>query len=304
MQPMKERDRRFPRRIGRRQALKAAAVTSAVLAVGGAAVEAVRTWQALHPPRIQYDALLAATATAASEQGLETTLTAEGPFTEMMIQTALRNTGIVMLKLTDNRTIIRSACLAQGQDGLYIVTSLHRPFQGNAVGAVIASAAVATVIFGRPQIDTSLTEIDASKCTFASGGSKAIPQDVALIGVPQASFSSLEVPADGIPISDDFVPRTGDPVLYAGYPNALHAPILLRSITLGDITRITDTQGDQPYTWGFTGLAALGSSGGPVCALVNGQLTGVGVTTQSKTYVEEVVASSIPFSKLRTVLAV
>jgi hypothetical protein len=277
-----ERDQRFPRRIGRRRVLKTAAVTSAVVAVGGAFVEAVRTWQALHPPRIRYDALLAATATAASEQGLETTLRPDGPFTQEMIQTALRNTGIVMLKLTDNTTLQRSACLAQGQDGLYIVTSLHKPFQGNAVGAYKESAAVDTVLFGRPRVDTSLIEIDASKCTFASGGSKDIPQDVALIGVPQAPFSLLEIPADGIPISDDFMPRTGDPILFAQYPNALHAPNLLRSITLGSVTRITDTPSDQPYTWGFAGLAALGSSGGPVWAIVNGQLTGVGVTTQVK----------------------
>jgi hypothetical protein len=148
------------------------------------------------------------------------------------------------------------------------------------------------------------TEIAASKCTFASGGSIQIPQDVAFIGVPQAPFSSLELPADGIPIREDFMPRTGDPVLFAGYPDEFRDPNLLRSITQGSVTRITDTQRAQPYTWGFTGLAALGSSGGPVCALVNGQLTGVGVTTQSTVYVEEVIASSIPFSKLRTALAV
>ncbi len=274
------------------------------MAVGGACVEAVQTWQALHPPRIRYDVFLAATATAASAQGLETTLRPDGPFTKEMMQTVARNTGIVMLKLTDNTTILRSACLAHGQDGLSIVTSLHRPFQGNAVGAVKASAAVDTVLFGRPRIDTAFTAIAASKCTFASGGSKQIPQDVALIGVPQAPFSSLELPADGIPIREDFIPSTGDPVLYAGYPDEFRDPNLLRSLTQGSVTRITDTQRDHPYTWGFTGLAALGSSGGPVCALVNGQLTGVGVTTQSHTYVEEVIASSIPFSKLRTALAV
>jgi hypothetical protein len=304
MTPMREKDQRVPRRIGRRQVLTTAAVTSAVLAVGGALVEAVQTWQALHPPRIRYDVFLAATATAASAQGLATTLRPEGPFTKEMMQTVSRNTGIVMLKLTDTRTILRSACLAQGQDGLYILTSLHRPFQGNAVGAVKTSAAVATVLFGRPRIDTSFTAIAASKCTFVSGGSKQIPQDVALIGVPQAPFSSLELPADGIPIREDFIPRTGDPVLYAGYPDEFRDPNLLRSLTQGSVTRITDTQRAQPSTWGFTGLAALGSSGGPVCALVNGHLTGVGVTTQSITYVEEVIASSIPFSKLRTALAV
>ncbi len=304
MKPMRERDQRFPRLIGRRQVLKTAAVTSAVLAVGGAVVEAVRTWQALHPPRIRYDVFLSATATAASEQGLATTLRPVGPFTKERIQTVARNTGIVLLKLTDNTTILRSACLAQGQDGLYLVTSLHQPFQGNAVGAVKESAAVDTVLFGRPRIDNSFTEIAARKCTFASGGSKKIPQDVALIGVPQATFSSLEIPADGIPIRDDFIPRTGDPVLFAGYPKEFHDPNLLRSITQGSVTWITDTTRDQPYTWGFTGLAAIGSSGGPVCAIVNGQLTGVGVTTQSTAYVEEVIASSIPFSKLRTALAV
>jgi hypothetical protein len=199
MKPMKERDQRFPRVIGRRQVLETALVTSAVLAVGGAFVEAVRTWQALHPSRIGYDVFLSATATAASEQGLETTLRPEGPFTQEMIQTVLRNTGCVILKLTDNTGILRSACLAQGQGGLYIVTALHRPSLGNAIGAVKESAAVDTVLFGRPRIDNSFTEIDASKCTFASGGSQAIPQDVALISVPQAPFSSLEVPADGIP---------------------------------------------------------------------------------------------------------
>ncbi len=266
--PMKEREQRFPRRIGRRRVLKTAAVTSAVVAVGGAVVEAVRTWQALHPSRIQYDLFLAATATAASEQGLATTLRPDGPFTREMIQTVLRNTGFVLLKLTDNTTIGRSAYLVQGQGDLYIVTSVHRPFLGNAVG------------------------------------SKEIPQDVALIGVPQAPFSSLEVPADGMPIRDDFIPSSGDPVLFAGYPNEFHAPNLLRSITQGSVSHITDTERDQPYTWGFTGLAALGSSGGPVCALVNGQLTGVGVTTQTKAYFEEVMASSIPLSTLRTALAV
>src|SRR5258706_1348421 len=321
MTPMREKDQRVPRRIGRRQVLTTAAVTSAVLAAGGALVEAVQTWQALHPPRIRYDVFLAATATAASARGLATTLRPEGPFTKEMMQTVSRNTGIVMLKLTDTRTILRSACLAQGQDGLYILTSLHRrkyvetilayiltslhrPFQGNAVGAVKTSAAVATVLFGRPRLDTSFTAIAASKCTFASGGSKQIPQDVALIGVPQAPFSSLELPADGIPIREDFIPRTGDPVLYAGYPDEFRDPNLLRSLTQGSVTRITDTQRAQPSTWGFAGLAALGSSGGPVCALVNGHLTGIGVTTQSITYVEEVIASSIPFSKLRTALAV
>ena len=302
--PMKEREQCFPKRIGRRRVLTTAAVTSAVVAVGGAFVEAVRTWQALHPSRIQYNLFLAATATAASAQGLATTLRPDGPFTREMIQTVLRNTGFVLLKLTDNTTIGRSAYLVQGQGGLYIVTSVHRPFLGNAVGAVKASAAVATVLFGRPRIDTSFTEMAASRCTFASGGSKEIPQDVALIGVPQAPFSSLEVPADGMPIRDDFIPSTGDPVLFAGYPNEVHAPNLLRSITQGSVSHITDTARDQPYTWGFTGLAALGSSGGPVCALVNGQLTGVGVITQTKAYFEEVSASSIPLSTLRTALAV
>jgi hypothetical protein len=127
---------------------------------------------------------------------------------------------------------------------------------------------------------------------------------VALIGVPQVPFASLEVPAGGIPIGDDFIPRTGDPIVFAGYPNEVHAPNLLRSITQGNVTHITDTEGDQPYTWGFVGLAALGSSGAPVCALMNGQLTGVGVITQTKVYVEEVIASSIPFSKLRIALAI
>src|SRR5258706_2193785 len=304
MKPMREKDRRFPRLLGRRQVLTTAAVTSEGVAVGGAVVAAVQTWQALHPPRIRYDVFLAATATAASAQGLATTLRPAGPFTKEMIQSVSRNTGIVMLKLTDNTTVLRSAYLVQGQDGLYIVTSLHRPFQGNAVGAVKASPAVDTVLFGLPRIDTSFTEIAASKCTFVSGGSKQFPQDVALIGVPQAPFSSLELPADGMPIRDDFIPRTGDPVLFAGYPDEFRDPHLLRSITQGSVTRITDTQRAQPYTWGFTGLAALGSRGGPVCALVNGHLAGVGVTTQSITYVEEVIASSIPFSKLRTALAV
>ena len=170
MTPMRAKDQRVPRRIGRRQVLTTAAVTSAVLAVGGALVEAVQTWQALHPPRIRYDVFLAATATAASAQGLATTLRPEGPFTKEMMQTVARNTGIVMLKLTDTRTILRSAWLAQGQDGLYIVTSLHRPFQGNAVGAVKASAAVATVLFGRPRIDQSLPKLPQASARLLQAG--------------------------------------------------------------------------------------------------------------------------------------
>src|SRR5260370_31840821 len=120
-----------------------------------------------------------------------------------------------------------------------------------------------------------------------------MPQDVALIGVPQAPFSSLEVPADGMPIRDDFIPSTGDPVLFAGYPNEFHAPNLLRSITQGSVSHITDTERDQPSTWGFTGLAALGSSGGPGCALVSGQLTAERVIIQTKACFAEFNLSSL-----------
>src|SRR5258705_13569705 len=93
MTPMREKDQRVPRRIGRRQVLTTAAVTSAVLAAGGPLGEAVQTWQALHPPRIRYDVFLTATATAASPRGVATTLRPQRPFTKEMMPTISRNTG-------------------------------------------------------------------------------------------------------------------------------------------------------------------------------------------------------------------
>jgi hypothetical protein len=296
-----ERDRDLHpgnREVTRRRVVGAGAMTAALLLLGGAVYKA---WQTFHPQPFPYDADLSATATAATHQGLETTLTAETPFTNEMIQKVRDNTGILILEFTNGARAVRSGWLAQGpSEGINLVTIVHDGLGGNTVGPNGKSTVIKSVLFIRPYRDQFL--VDASKCTFAVGLSKRIPQDVALINVSTVNIPHAEIPVDGIPFKDKYTPRIGEPVLFAGYPDEFKNPTnLLLSITEGDVTHVSDI--DSSYEWGIKGLAAIGSSGGPGLAIIDGQLTGVGVVIQSEKYNEEIILSSLPLNDLHNSLA-
>jgi hypothetical protein len=296
-----ERDRELNpgnREVTRRRLVGAGAMTAALLLLGGALY---RAWQVLHPQPFPYDADLSATATAATEEGLQTTLRAESPFTDEMIQEVLDNTGTLIIEFKNGATAVRSGWLAQGPGkGIDIVTIVHDGLGGNTVGPNGKSTVIKNIRFIRPHVDEF--SVDADKCTFFVGQSPRIPQDVALINVPTVYLPPLNAPASGIPFKDNYKPTRGKPVLFAGIPSEfLNRANPLLSITEGGVTQVSDI--DSSYEWGFKGIAAIGSSGGPVCVAESGQLTGVGVVIQAETYTEELVASSLPLNDLHNSIA-
>src|SRR5215472_17878650 len=99
-------------RIGRRNLLSWVVLTAAGFSVAGAIYEIWRSWQELHPQPFPYEPLLSATATAATNEGLATTLKPKEPFTAEMIQQVRNNTGIVFLELNDGTMLRHSAWLA------------------------------------------------------------------------------------------------------------------------------------------------------------------------------------------------
>jgi hypothetical protein len=286
------------RTIRRRSLLKAGVLSFTAAAVGGAAYEAWRTWQALHPHPFPYEAQSAATATAAASEGLTTTLVPVGQFTSEMIQEVLNNIGIVILELTNGQRIIRSAWLAQGPgNGYNIVTSLHEASNGSSLSD---GRSIKNVLFGRPHIDQSFVEADARKCKIASGGSKEVPQDVALITIPRENFNfKTDTPPEGTHFIDGYPPRINSLILFAGYPNLFkNSSNLLLSTSDGGQAPVISV--NSAYEWGIKGLVSLGSSGEPVFAVVNGQLTGIGVVSGSDLYYEVGLVSSLPLNKLRS----
>jgi hypothetical protein len=284
-------------RVSRRNLLKCVVVTGAGVSVAGAIYELWRTWLELHPQPYPYDPLLSATATAATKQGLATTLEPEEPFTAEMIQQARNNTGLVFLELYDGTMIGRSGWLATGGElgeGYHIVTSAH-----DAPGEDTIAKVVTRVHFGRPNKDESFITVDASQCTLAAGKSSQIPQDVDLISVPEQAFSSLK-DANGIPFLNRHTPTIGDSVLYASYPIKLeNRQNLLLSILGGGVTHvisIDDLSGS--YRWSIKGIGGTNSSGGLVAAVVDGRFVAVGVIDQRAEYSETLIASSLPLNQL------
>jgi hypothetical protein len=98
------------RRISRRNLLSWVVLTGAGLSVAGAIYEIGRAWDELHPQPFAYEPFLSATATAATQEGLASTLQPEAPFTAEMIQQVRNNTGVVFLELNDG-TMIKTFCL-------------------------------------------------------------------------------------------------------------------------------------------------------------------------------------------------
>jgi hypothetical protein len=289
-------------RISRRNLLSWIVLTGAGLSVAGAIYEIGRTWLELHSQPFPYDPLLSATATAATREGLVTTLQPEEPFIAEMIQQVRNNTGIVFLELNDGTMIRHSAWLAKGGalgEGYHIVTAAH-DYPGEDTIAKVAKR----VHFGRPNKDASFITVDASICQLAAGKSSNIPQDVDLFSVPEEAFSSLR-DADGIPFIDRHTPRIGDAVLYASYPLILdNKQNLLLSILGGDVTQVISID-DLPdgYRWSIKGIAATSSSGGFVAAVVDGIFVGVGVISQRAEYSETLIVSSLPLNQLHNSIA-
>jgi hypothetical protein len=289
-------------RISRRNLLSWVVLTGAGLSVAGAIYEIGRTWLELHSQPFPYDSLLSATATAATREGLATTLQPEAPFTAEMIQQVRNNTGIVFLELNDGTMLRRSAWLAQGGalgEGFHIVTAAH-----DAPGEDTIAKVVNRVHFGRPNKDASFIAVDASTCQLAAGKSSTIPQDVDLISVPEGAFSSLK-DADGIPFIDRHTPNIGDAVLHASYPIILeNTQNLLLSILGGNVTHVIRID-DLPdrYTWGIKGIAATFSSGGLVAAVVDGTLVAVGVISQRAASSEALIVSSLALNQLHNSIA-
>ena len=269
--------------------------------MAGAIYEVWRTWLELHPQPFPYDPFLSATATAATKEGLATTLKPEEPFTAEMIQHVRNNTGLVFLELNDGTMIGRSAWLAQGGalgEGYHIVTSEHA-----APGEDTIAKVVKRVHFGRPNKDASFLTVDASTCQLAAGRSSQIPQDVDLISVPEEAFSSLQ-DADGIPFINQHTPNIGDAVLYASYPIILeNKQNLLLSILGGEVTHVIRFDGlPDRYSWGFKGIGGTNSSGGLVAAVVDGKFVAVGVIGDRAKYSETLIASSLPLNQLHNAI--
>jgi len=287
-------------RISRRKVLEGVVLTGAGVSVAGLFYEMWRTWLELHPQPFPYDSLLAATATAASKEGLATTVHPEGPFTAEMIQQVLNNTGLVFLERYDGSMIGRSAWLATGGElgeGYHIVTSAH-----DAPGEDTIAKVVKRVHFGRPNKDQSFITVDASQCKLAAGKSAKIPQDVDLFSVPEEAFSSLD-DADGLPFLNRHTPKVGDSVLYASYPIILeNRQNLLLSILGGDVTHVISV-GDPPGRWGIKGIGGTNSSGGLVAAVVDEKFVAVGVIDQRAAYFETLVVSSLPLNQLHSDIA-
>jgi hypothetical protein len=286
------------RRISRRTLLSWVVLTGAGVSVAGAIYEIGRAWDELHLQPFPYESFLAATATAATKEGLATTLQPEAPFTAEMIQQVLNNVGLVFLELNDGTMLRHSAWLAQGGafgEGFHIVTAAH-DYPGEDTIAMV----VKRVHFGRPNKDASFLTVDASTCQLAAGKSSTIPQDVDLISVPEEAFSSLK-DADGIPFLDRYTPKVGDAVLYASYPIILeNKQNLLLSILGGDVTRVISFA-DLPdrYSWSIKGIGSTYSSGGLVAAVVDGTLVAVGVITRRAAYSETLIVSSLPLDQLQ-----
>ena len=270
--------------------------------MAGALYEIWRTWLELHPQPFPYDPFLSATATAATDEGLATTLQPEEPFTAEMIQQVLNTTGLVFLELNDGTMIGRSAWLAQGGElgkGYHIVTTAH-----DAPGEDTIAKVVKRVHFGRPNKDGSFITVDASNCQLAAGKTSKIPQDVDLISVPEEAFSSLK-DADGIPFINLHTPKIGDSVVYASYPIILeNKQNLLLSLLGGEVTHVIscDDQLDR-YRWGIKGIGGTNSSGGLVAAVVDGKFVAVGVIGQRAKYSEMLLVSSLPLNQLHNSIA-
>jgi hypothetical protein len=285
-------------RTSRRNLLRWVVLTGAGFSVAGATYEIWRTWDELHPQPFAYEPFLSATATAATGEGLASTLQPEALFTAEVIQQVRNNTGIVFLELNDGTMLRHSAWLAQGGalgEGYHIVTAAHDYPGEDAIAKVVKR-----VHFGRPNQDASFLTVEASTCTLAAGKSSNIPQDVDLISVPEEAFSSLQ-DADGIPFIDRHTPNIGDAVLYASYPIILdNTQNLLLSILGGDVTHVIRFA-DLPdrYSWSIKGIAGTYSSGGLVAAVIDGTLVAVGVITRRAEYSEALIVSSLPLNQLQ-----